>query len=217
MEQPRPRIQTRILLEAPRHPLDQRLRHLQETCLEAPAILHSASPAPAHHSVAPPPARSLQLLEDQPPSQPLDQVEEMLLLKDLEFKVIPPQNLQQEALVEQQDLDLRQLLDHLEDSEHRQLLEEHPPWEADHHLVVDPLLAPLPVTRPLLDPQLLPLAEDHHLGQRRLTAVQPLDPWPQARPHPSEEEDQDSVSRQVLRLQDNSSILGDRDDTSLKL
>merc|ERR1712110_826535 len=109
-----------------------------------------------------------------------------------------PQNRHLEASVEQQPSDLRQLL------------EERPPWEQDQRLVVDPLLVPLPVMLPPLDPPPLPQA-DHHLEQRppvaRHSAL-----WPQARPRPLEEEDQDSVSRQVLRQQENSSILGDRDD-----
>ena len=200
MEQRRRKIQTRILLEAPHQHLDQHHHH-QETCLEAPAVHHSVSLAPAHHLVAPPAARSHQVL---------DQVEEMLLHRDLEFKVTHPQNRHLEASVEQQPLDLHQLLDHLEDSEHRQLLEERPPWEQDQRLVVDPRLVPLPVTLPPLDPPPLPQA-DHHLEQRPPVARH-LAPWRQARPRPLGEEDQDSVSRQVLRQQENSSILGDRDD-----
>ena len=204
MEQRRRKILTRILLEAPHQHLDQHHHH-QETCLEAPAVHHSASQAPAHHLVAPPPARSHQLL---------DQVEEMLLRRDLEFKVIRHQNRQLEALVELQPLGLRQLLGHLEDSDHRQLLEERPLWEQDQHLEVDPLLVPQPVMHLLLDRPPLPLAD--HLEQRppvaRHSAL-----WPQARPRPLEEEEQDLASRQVLRQQENSSILGDRDDIRLTI
>jgi len=174
VEQRRQKIQTRILLEAPHQHL-VRHHHRQETCLQAPAVPHSVSPALTHHLVAPPPARSHQLS---------DQVEVMLLRKDLEFKVIPPRNRQLEASVEQQPLDLHQLLDHPEDSEQHQLLEERQLWGEDQRLVVDPLLALLPVTLPLLDPPHLP--EDHHLEERP-PVVRHSAQWQRVRPQPSEE------------------------------